>query len=179
MRLLAPIAALAVMTTPIVAQAAAAPPCLTPAEFTALSSYALPSIITGASERCASTLPADAWLRRNGVQLAGRYAEAKPAAWPAAKAAFLKLGAGNTGNPEANQLLKSLPDSALQPMADAMIAGVVGQQLPVNRCTAVDRLVRLLSPLPPENTAELIALAAGLGARTGKAKVGSFSLCEV
>lgn len=171
------IAAIALALTPIAAQAAA-PPCLTPPEFTALSSYALPSIITGTAERCATTLPADAWLRRNGSQLAARYAAGKPAAWPTAKAAFLKIG-GTTANADAGNLLKSLPDSSLQPMVDALISGVVGQQLPTDRCDAINRLVQLLAPLPPENTAELIALAAGLGAKSGRAKVGSFSICPV
>lgn len=171
------IAALVLALTPVAAQAAA-PPCLTPSEFTALSSYALPSIITGTTERCAATLPADAWLRRNGSQLATRYAAGKPAAWPSAKAAFFKIG-GASANADATNLLKTLPDSSLQPMVDALISGMVGQQLPPDRCGAINRLVQLLAPLPPENTAELIALAAGLGARSGRAKLGGFSLCPV
>lgn len=175
MRALALLATATLALTPLAARAAE-PPCLTAAEFTALSSYALPSIITGTTERCTAALPADAWLRRNGPELASRYAAGKPAAWPGAKAALLKIGGGST-NAEANNLLKSLPDSSLQPMFDTLIAGMVGQHLPVTRCTVVDRAVRLLSPLPPENTAELIAVLVGIGAKTGRAKVGSFSLC--
>ena len=152
------IAALALSLTPIAAQAAE-PPCLTSSEFTALSSYALPSIITGTTERCATTLPANAWLRRNGSQLAARYAVGKTAAWPGAKAAFFKIGA-TSANAEATNLIKTLPDSTLQPMLDGLISGMIGQQLPAERCGVIDRLVRLLAPLPPENTAELIAVAA-------------------
>ena len=63
-------------------------------------------------------------------------------------------------------------------MADAFISGLVGQQLPTERCSVIDQLVRLLAPLPPENTAELIAVAAGLGARTGRARIGNFSICQ-
>lgn len=175
MRALALIATATLALTPIAAQAAE-PPCLTAAEFSALSSYALPSIITGTADRCAATLPASAWLRRNGSELATRYAVAKPAAWPAAKAAFLKLG-GSSANAEAANLLRSLPDTSLQPMFDTLIAGMIGQQLPTERCGMVDRVVRLLAPLPPENTAELIAVLVGIGAKSGRAKVGSFSLC--
>jgi hypothetical protein len=170
------IAALALALTPLAAQAATSPTCLSADEFTALSSYALPSIITGASERCAASLPADAWLRRNGSQLAARYSQAKPAAWPVAKAAFLKMG-GGMGNTQATDLLKSLPDTSLQPMVDTLISGMVSQRLPTDRCTSVDRLVRLLSPLPAVNTAELIALAAGLGAKSGQARIGAFAIC--
>jgi len=175
MRTFALLATATLALAPVAAQAAE-PPCLTAAEFTAVSSYALPSIITGTTERCAGALPADAWLRRNGTQLSTRYAEAKPAAWPAAKAAFLKLG-GSATNAEATNLLKSLPDASLQPMFDTVIAGMIGQQLPTERCGMVDRVVRLLAPLPPENTAELIAVLVGIGAKSGRAKVGSFSIC--
>lgn len=154
---------------------AAEPPCLTPHEFTSLAGYALPSVITGTSQRCAATLPADAFLRRNATQLAARYAEGKAANWPQAKQALFKLGAA--GGQEANQAMRTLPDQTLQLMADGLVEGMIGQNLPTERCGAIDRVVRLLSPLPPANTAELIALAAGLAARSGKARVGAFSLC--
>ena len=175
MRAIAYLASATLMVTPLAAQAAE-PPCLTAAEFTALSSYALPSIITGTTERCAAVLPADAWLQRKGGELASRYAEGKSATWPAAKAAFLKLG-GNGASAEAANLLRSLPDTSLQPMFDTVIAGMIGQQLPTARCGMVDQVVRLLAPLPPENTAELIAMLVGIGAKTGRAKIGKFSLC--
>lgn len=165
--------ALAVLA-PGIAQAAE-PPCLTPAEFTSLSSYALPSMISGTTQRCATVLPADAFLRRKGADLSSRYATLKTSAWPGAKAAFLKVSAN--GNGEAANLIRGLPDSSLQPMADALIAGMVSQQLPTERCGTVDRLIGLLSPLPPENTAELIALAVGLGAKTGRGKFGSLTIC--
>lgn len=167
---------LALALVPAAARAAE-PPCLTPREFTSLAGYALPSVINGTAQRCAATLPADAFLRRSGGDLAARYAQGKAANWPEAKEAFLKLG--GAGGPEAGKAMRSLPDQTLQLMADGLVEGMIGQNLPTERCIAVDRVVRLLSPLPPSNTAELIALAAGLAARSGKARVGAFSLCPV
>ncbi len=175
MRVLAHLATASLIAMPIAAQAAE-PPCLTSAEFSALASYALPSIITGATERCNAALPSSAWLPHNGAGLAERYAVAKPAAWPGAKAAFIKMG-GNSTNAEAANLLKSLPDSSLQPLFDGVISGMIGQKLPTERCGMVDQLVRILSPLPPGNTAELIAVLVGIGTSAGRAKVGSFSVC--
>ena len=168
--------ALVISAIPTVAQAAE-PPCLTPGEFTALADYALPSVISGTSQRCAATLGANAWLPRNGAELTRRYAQGRPAAWPGAKAAFLKLSAG--GNADANGLIRNMPDPALQQMLDGLMTGVVAQQLPLDRCATVDRLIGLLSPLPAANTAELIALAVGLGAKTGRAKLGAISICKV
>ncbi len=155
---------------------AAEPPCLTPAEFTSVATYGLPSVIKGAGARCAATLPTDAFLRTKAGALSDRYAQKKAEAWPGAKGVFLKMSTAT--NPQAADLIKSLPDTSLQPMVDGLVEGLVGQQLPTERCGIVDRLVRLLAPLPPESTAELIALAAGIGAKTGRAKFGSISLCS-
>jgi len=45
-------------------------------------------------------------------------------------------------------------------------------------CPSIDRVFALLSPLPAENTAELIALAVGLGSKAGEARLGRFSICK-
>lgn len=160
---------------PTLAQAAE-PPCLSPGEFTALAEYALPSIISGTSQRCASTLAPGAYLRRNGPQLAQRYAERKPAAWPGAKAAFLKLSAST--NADANNLIRTLPDASLQQMLGSLMEGMVSQQVPLERCGTIDRLIGLLSPLPAQSTAEVIALAVGLGAKAGRTRLGAISVCQ-
>ena len=170
------LAAALLLTAPQVAMAADEV-CLTPREFTALSTYALPSVIGGTSRACAALLPPDSFLRRSGDEFAARYARGKAAAWPEAKAAFLKMSAAR--DPGAAQLFTAMPDDALQQVADAAFAGIVAGQVKPDSCTSIDRAIALLSPLPPENTAELIALAAGLGAKTGEAKVGKFALCKV
>lgn len=154
---------------------AAAPPCLTPGEFTALADYALPSIIGGAQQRCSTTLPPEAFLPRRGTELIQRYAGTKAEAWPSAKAAFLKLSA--TSNANADNLLRTLPDASLQQMADSLMSGLIAQHLPLDRCIVVDKAIGLLAPLPPQNTAELIALAVGLGTKAGTGKVGAIEIC--
>ncbi|MCK9543466.1 MAG: hypothetical protein M0R03_15705 [Novosphingobium sp.] len=173
------LAACLLIAAPGIAQAAE-PPCLAPAEFTSLAGYALPSLISGTTARCGASLGPSAFLSRSGKDLATRYAQGKTANWPGAKAAFLKLSAST--NKDANQIIGTLPDATLQQMLDAVMEGMAGQQIPVEKCGTIDNVVRLLSPLPPANTAELIALAVGLGAKSGpgkngKAKVGSFTLC--
>ena len=166
--------AMALIAAPGVAQAAE-PPCLTAREFTALSSYALPSIITGTAQRCSAALGPNAFLKRSGNALAARYAADRSAAWPGAKTAFLKLSGG--GGSDAVDIFRNLPDHKLQPMVDTLVEGLVAQQVPTERCQAIDSMVRLLSPLPPQNTAELIALAVGLGSRSGGGKLGRIAIC--
>jgi hypothetical protein len=150
--------------------------CLTPSEFTALSSYALPSAIAGIGARCGESLPASAFVKTDGERLAARYATRKAASWPGAKAAFIKIS--SVQSPEMSGVLQATPDNTLQPLADAFVQNAVVQRLPADRCVAVDRLLRLLSPLPPENTAELIALASGLAAKDGRARIGQISICS-
>ena len=155
---------------------AAEPACLTPAEFTSLATFALPSVITGTAQRCSTTLGADSYLRKSGAQLASSYSANRASAWPGAKAAFVKVSAG--ANPEMAKLITGMPDNSLQQMADSAIASMVGQRLPVERCGTIDNLVRLLSPLPPQNTAELLAVAVGLSSKAGERKVGPISICK-
>jgi hypothetical protein len=168
--------AAALLTVASTLAQAAEPPCLSPAEFTSLADYALPSIISGASQRCSASLGAQAWLPHNGAQLIERYSERRPAAWPGAKAAFLKLSAST--NADANSVIRTLPDASLQQMLDSLMTGLVAQHVPVDRCAAIDRLVALLSPLPAASTAEVIALAVGLGAKAGQARIGAITICE-
>ncbi|MEY4238736.1 MAG: hypothetical protein RL339_1337 [Pseudomonadota bacterium] len=171
------LAALLAAALPAPAFAAAAePPCLTAQEFTAVSTFALPGVIRGAAQRCSAVLPSDAFLRSQSENLAKRYTAGRDRAWPEAKAAFLKMGGGF--DPQAANLLKGMPDDNLKPFVEGAVTTMVGQQLPTDRCSAVDRLVMLLSPLPAESTAEVIGLAAGLGARSGQARVGKFALCK-
>lgn len=168
-------AAAALLAAPQVA-AAAEPVCLTAREFTALSTYALPSVIGGTARACSAALPASAFLRRSGGELAARYGAGRDRAWPEAKAAFLKMTAER--DPGAVQLFAGMPDDSLQQIADAAFAGIVAGQVKPDSCATIDRVVALLAPLPAENTAELIALAAGLGARSGAARTGKFALCK-
>lgn len=182
MRALLTFSAAALVVFPSVAQAATPQlPCLTPAEFTSLANYALPSMINGARLRCTQTLPTNSYLRSQGSNLSARYAVGKSAAWPAAKATVVKMV--GSSQPQANDLLRSLPDPTLQQMADAMVEGAISQNLPLERCEVVDRAVRLMSPLPAENVAELIAITVGLGAQAGRARVentrlGAISICK-
>ena len=175
MRSLALFASVVALTAPQVA-AAQSGACLTPREFTALATYALPSLISGTARACGTALPAEAYLRRSGAELAQRYAAGKPKAWPEARAAFLKMASGR--DPSSVQLFAAMPDDTLQQVADAAFTGIIAGQVKPSSCATIDRLVGLLAPLPPENTAELIALAVGLGSQTGSKRLGDLTLCK-
>ncbi|VWX51599.1 hypothetical protein [Novosphingobium sp. 9U] len=174
MRNLAILCAAALATLPGVAQAAA--PCLTPAEASSLAAYALPAAISGTTKRCAPTLSPTAFLRRGGAELANRYGARKAQNWPMAKTAFFKIG--GAGKDQSSELLRQLPDPSLQQMLDAIIEGMVAQEIPTEKCGDIDRIVGLLAPLPAQNTADLIAVVLGLAGKSGKAQTDKFSICK-
>jgi hypothetical protein len=165
----------AMLVVPQVAQAAE-PPCLTPKEATAVAAYAMPSVISGTVQRCAPVLGKDSWLARSGSGLAGRYAERKAAVWPEAKAAILKV-AGGSGDPMMD-MVRSMPDDSLRPFADSLVVAGIAEKLPANRCAPINRFLSLIAPLPPESTAELVALTLGVLSRSDKPKIGKLPICK-
>ena len=150
-------------------------PCLTPHEFGALAAYGLPGIIEGVQQRCAAHLPADAFLNTQGAAAVQRYAALKPGAWPQARATLVRLGKSQS---EMAMLVAMLPDRALQGIVDGLLVGVVDGQTPVALCAPLDRLLALTAPLPPQSTAEILALSAEMGARNGPARLGRLTICS-
>jgi hypothetical protein len=64
---------------------------------------------------------------------------------------------------------------------------MISQSIQLKSCDNIDLALDLLSPLPPENTAGLIALFVEIGAEAGRhaasdpdkrANLGGFSICE-
>jgi len=153
----------------------AAEPCLAPAEFSSLVGFAMPGTIAGVAQRCGPTLPEGAFLRGPARGMIDRYAAVKPSLWPGAKAAIGKLSA--SAPTDISALLGQLPDPQQQQIVETMVTGMVAEKLPIARCPVLDRLLAILSPLPPESTAEAIGLAIGLGSRAGQARIGKIVIC--
>ncbi len=174
MRLAAILAATALTIQPTVARAEESS-CLTSKQAGSLAGYALPSVISGAAKRCSATLTDTSFLKTDGPALAERYAARKDATWPAAKTAFLAMSKGNEG---AGKIFSSLPDSSLREMVDVVFEGMVAQQIPVDDCDKIDNFVRILAPLPPKNTAELVVLLIGLSTASKSEKPGKLAICK-
>lgn len=171
---LANIAAGILVIAPGIAQAQA--PCLTPSEVSSLVSYAMPSVIEGTAKRCATALAPNAFLRTDGERLAARYSQRKDAAWPRAKAAFMKIG--NSDDSNGAEFFRNMPDKVQRDMLDVIIPGLVSQEIGLDKCLDLDNFARLLAPLPPENTAELVGLVAGLASKPGDdSKPGKLRIC--
>ncbi len=156
-------AALALALCPTLANAAAAPVCLSRAEARAVLTYSLPQVIDGTAKRCRQALPADAFLTTHGQQVVQRYSGNRDQYWPQARSAFLKLSSQRDASMAS--IAGQLPDETLKPLVDATVSGLVAQSIHLESCDQIDLAIDLLSPLPPQNTAGLIALFIELAAK--------------
>lgn len=136
----------AVLAVALPAQASAA--CLTNREAESIALVAMPDLIRQTGQVCASVLPAASLVRRSSSPLLARYDAAADAAWPAAKLAVVKLS-----DPAMEMLLQS--DYA-RPMLTALLVPLLVGRIATGDCGTIDRLVTLLEPLPPRNTAGIV-----------------------
>ena len=160
----------------IAAQAAA--PCLTQTEVRALTAFAMPSALTGLIDRCGPQLGAGAFMPTRGRALVAAYAARKVAAWPLARKAFFRIAGGKGDSKEIMATMGTMPDSALQPFVEGMIGSMIGAKLKPGQCTIADKLMRLLAPLPPENTTELLGTILELADADDKQGTGGLSICK-
>lgn len=129
----------------------AAPPaqaqCVSAPEAEAMTLVALPDILRETGRVCAARLSAASPFRQGGALIA-KYEAAAETAWPAARAAIVKLS-----DPSLDMLLQS--DYA-RPMLTSLIAPLIVGRIATDDCGTIDRMVTLLAPLPPRNTAGVV-----------------------
>ena len=170
------LAGAALMQAQMAQAATATAPCLNESEVTALVGYALPSVIEGTMKGCKPHLAANGYFATRGSEFLNRYAARKDQNWPLAKSAFLKLG----GSKDAKMadMMQNLPDNAVQPFVEAMVSEMVSGEIKPDQCTAIERGVRILSPLPPKNTAELVTFILVMADKPKPGKASAFPICK-
>lgn len=141
-------AGLAVVALLSGSQAEAQARCITSAEAEAMTLVALPDIIRETGVVCATRLPAGSLVRRTDGGLLGKYQAAADRAWPAARAAIVKLS-----DPMIDTLLQS---EYVRPLLTATLTPLLVGRINPKDCGTIDRFVTQLAPLPPQNTAGVI-----------------------
>lgn len=142
------------------AQAATASACITRTEVHAMVGYFLPTLVRSAVTTCTPHLPADAYLVARAPNLAAELESGQDAAWPLAKAAFLKMGGGKDMGPVAK-----MPDAVLRPFVEAAIEGELAPSIKPETCADIDRVAATLEPMPAANTVNLITEILNLAGR--------------
>ncbi|WP_292628877.1 MULTISPECIES: hypothetical protein [unclassified Novosphingobium] len=169
-------AALALCQGQLAQAATAAEACISENEMTGLVGFALPSALDGAMRGCKPHLATTGYFATRGGEFLERYAARKDANWPMAKSAFLKFG--GSGDAKMKDTFSKLPDEAVKPFVEAMVSEMVGSEIKPGQCKAIERGVRLLAPLPPENTAELVSFILTMAPGAKGSKASALPICK-
>ena len=167
--------ALALALTSLVASPAAAQQrCITTPEAEAMALVALPDLLRQTGTVCTGRLPVASLLRNPQSRLIARYEAEAVRAWPVARSAIVKLS-----DPAVDAMLDS--EFARPLLTSLLVPMLVGRIAPAD-CGTIDRLVSLLEPLPPRNTAGIVvATLQYLKAKKAKGErvsVPDLPLCE-
>lgn len=133
------------------ALAAAEKTCVSRAEMHAGIAYFLPVLIQGVQQKCASDLPANAYLKTRGPALIDSYKALSKADSPELTSLIGKLG-----------MPPGMPSSATKPMTELVSMMVVAklqeENMKPDTCSTIDEAMALLDPLPAANMVSLIEL---------------------
>ncbi len=162
------------LTSLVASPAAAQQRCITTPEAEAMALVALPDLLRQTGTVCTGRLPAASLLRNPQSRLIARYEVEAARAWPVARNAIVKLS-----DPAVDAMLDS--DFARPLLTSLLVPMLVGRIAPAD-CGTIDRLVALLEPLPPRNTAGIVvATLHYLKAKKAKGErvsVPDLPLCE-
>lgn len=140
--------------------------CLSRPELRGLVSYFLPTVLKSAIDTCTSRLTKDSYMVARAPQLLDALEADRSGSWPMAKAAFVKIGGDSdeaTGN-----LFASLPEEAVRPLIEAVIADKLGSAIKPESCGDIDRVMTPLEPLPAANLVDLLSETLAIAGRNDK-----------
>ena len=139
------------------AQTADAATCLSREEINGLVAYVMPDALDAAIATCKPTLAADSFLLRRGPALSTTLHAGKDAAWPAARAGFLKFGH--------DEAMPKLKDATLRTMVDDIMGQKLAPAIKPSVCGDAERILAPLEPLPTTNLIAFIGAIVSVAAR--------------
>ena len=162
---LMPVLALAALGSAQAASAQGKANCLTEREIAQLAVYAVPPLVEGVRGKCGRSLSAEGYLARSGDSFVAKYAAMQGEAWPGAKRAITKFATSKTTSKkdaDTFAMIAGLPDDAVRPLVDAMIAQKIGEEIETKDCRNIERGIQLLSPLGPRDSGALVGFVFAL-----------------
>lgn len=133
--------------------------CVSEAQISDMVVYAIPLAMQSLQNQCSPQLFPDGFLAREGMALSNAYLARQEAAWPGAKDALIAF-AGD--DPEARNLFNTLPREALQPFVDAIVVQKVAEEIKVEDCGKIERVIEALAPLEPQEAGKLVGVIMSL-----------------
>lgn len=148
------------------AQAAASKTCLSNGEVEGLVGYVLPSVLDKVAGSCAAHVSRKGYMATRLPDLIDTIAAGRDAAWPQARAAFMKFGGAN--DKEAAAAFAALSDDALRQIVDETFAEKLGMKVPPSACLDVEEVLETLEPLPAGNAVRLVTAVMMMAGRSDK-----------
>lgn len=139
-------------------------PCINNAEMHGAVAYFLPNVLAELSGKCAAAAPEASYFRTVLPRLIGRLQSGRDAAWPQAKAAFLKFSSEGGKTP----VFANLPDEALRPIVDQAVTQEISIKMGPSACGEAGDVLEALSPLDPDQAVHLVATILNVAARGDK-----------
>ena len=150
---------------------AQAPACIPQRQAEALFLAMAPAVIGTVAATCAPALPPSAILRRSVGPLTAKFAAESDAAWPLAREALRTLV-----GPEAGAMVDS---ELARPMVTAMVAPLLAKEVKLKDCGSIDRVLRLIDPLPARNTAGLVVAIMEMAGNDRKRVNAPLAICPL
>jgi len=163
----APVLALAALGTAHVAHAQQQQPCVAAEDLGDTVLYAMPIAYDAVSTTCATQLEADGFLARGGSDFIDKFRARQDSAWPGAfrlLKTFMAKDAADKGGSDSDMtaMIAALPEESLRPFVDGLVGQMIAGEIKPDSCGKIERGMELLSPLPVENVAGLMAFIAEL-----------------
>lgn len=124
--------------------------------------YAMPIAYDAVSTSCAKQLKRDGFMATGGDAFIEKFRAKQDSAWPGAfrllKSLMAKEAAGEAGSgADMTAMIAALPEESLRPFVDGIVGQKLAEEIKPDSCGKIERGMELLSPLPVENVAGLMA----------------------
>lgn len=141
--------------------------CVAPDDLGDTVIYAMPIAYDAFSTRCVRELKADGFMARGGGKFIDGFRARQNVAWPGAfrmLKTFMAQDKAGKGGADANMtaMIAALPEESLRPFVDGLVGQMIAEEIKPEACGKFERGMELLSPLPTDNVAGLIAFMAEL-----------------
>lgn len=161
-RFIAPVLALGALASAQTAQAQQS--CVAPADLSDTIIYAMPIAYDASLQACTKQFSMDGYMQNGGADFVEQFRAQQDAAWPGMfrliKVFMSEGGKAKSKSADMSAMLSALPEDAIRPFIDAIVAQKIAEEIKPQSCETIERTAELLSPLPADNIAQLVTLLA-------------------
>lgn len=158
----------AMAAPPPVVVAAGPPPCITRAQVSDITLFAVPVILDALAAKCRPSLPPTAYLLTAGHALSERLAASSAQHWEGAMSFVKSFG-------DQKPPVDLSADTARGMIRDVLVGQAMKTTTP-SQCVKINEAAELLAPLPPENMGRLFAVLMELADESKK--MGGLTICR-